>query len=297
MEDSTITIGSKIADRYEIIDVIGAGGSAKVFLAEDRWLNDRIAIKLIAPWALHHPDVSIDRFHSEVLLARKLGHPNIVRIYDFGKEGEQYFYITMEYVDGGSLVDYLKTIPDNRAGVDVCVSWLLQVASALEYAHKEDVIHRDVKPENILRRKDGTLKISDFGSANSIELPKGITKEGFAVGTPAYMAPEQFQGTRLDERTDVYALGVMAYELVTGFVPFDSDSPSTIMAMHFSSSVPLIEETVKGIPLWYQDFVETCMEKQQKNRFQNMAEVIRFLAGQQVKETTSLSKLKALLDW
>jgi eukaryotic-like serine/threonine-protein kinase len=219
--------GRTLAERYEIDKVLGVGGTGIVYRAHDRELGETVAIKTLRPEALAGGAAALERFKEETRLARRISHPNVVRIHDIGEAGGVYF-ITMEYVAGVSL-DHLI----DRAGrlpVPVAVAAGRQLCQALGVAHGQGIIHRDIKPQNVMLQPDGTLKVMDFGVARLTERSTGITVVGMVVGTPAYMAPEQLLGEELDQRVDVYAAGVVLYECLTGRHPFEADSPAALIA-------------------------------------------------------------------
>ncbi len=199
------------AGRYEIIEELGVGGMGRVYRAQDTKLNEEVALKLIKPEIAAEKRV-VERFRNEIKTARKIAHKNVCRMFDFHEEGKT-LYLTMEYVRGEdlkSLIHRMKIIP-----VGTALAIIRQVAEGLTEAHKLGIVHLDLKPGNIMIDKDGQAKIMDFGIAR-VRQEKGITGEGAVIGTPEYMSPEQVEGKEADQRSDIYALGIILFEMVTG---------------------------------------------------------------------------------
>ncbi len=271
-EKTGTPVGTIVDGRYEILSPIGAGGMGEVLLAADNSLErEKIVIKILFPNVSRQKSL-LARFKNEVLLARKLSHPNIVRIYDFGETDIGQHYLTMEYVEGKSLAHCIET-PEIKEKLSFykAVQILYAIADALGYAHSKGVVHRDLKPDNVLLSNAGEIKITDFGVARSTLEDKGLTMTGEMVGTPYYMAPEQFRGDKIDGRADIYSFGIFAYELATGKVPFIHENYVGLCALHLTEPLPPLE--APGVPSWFQDFVENCCEKEPSARFQTMAEV------------------------
>ena len=219
---TTIAIGSLVADRYEIRAVLGSGGAGVVYKAFDRELGEIVALKTLHPEAVAQDPAAVERLKSEIRLARRITHRGVVRIYDLGEHAGTYF-LTMEFVAGTVLSDLLEH--DTRLPLDAVLSIARQLARALEVAHAEGIIHRDIKPQNIMLRPDGTLKVMDFGIARLAVRTAQLTQVGMAVGTPGYMAPEQLMDGDVDARADLYACGVVLYECITGVLPHDPSNP------------------------------------------------------------------------
>jgi serine/threonine-protein kinase len=220
-------IGRVFDDRYEVIKKLGSGGMADVFLANDRLLGRQVALKVLSS-RYAHDEQFIERFRREASSAAGLNHPNIVQIYDRG-EAEDTYYIAMEYLEGRSLKEIiLRYAPLNP---DLAVSVSFQILEALRFAHRRDVIHRDIKPQNIIIDSDGRVKVTDFGIARAGSAST-MTEAGSILGTAHYLSPEQAQGQPVEAASDLYSLGVVMYEMVTGKLPFDGDNPVTIAMQH-----------------------------------------------------------------
>jgi len=212
--------GTLLAGRYEVLQLLGRGGMGAVYKARDKELDRFVALKLIRPEFARNPEV-LRRFKQELILARQVTHKNVIRIFDLG-QSDGIKFITMDFVEGHDLRHLLqergKFPPSEAAKI------MLQICRALEAAHAEHVIHRDLKPQNVMLDKRGRVFVMDFGIARSAHLP-GMTQTGALIGTPEYMSPEQARGETLDERSDVFSLGVIFYEILTGKPPYPSDTP------------------------------------------------------------------------
>lgn len=221
--------GSTFASRYEVKEILGQGGMGTVFKAVDRELGEVIAIKTLKQDFLEQDPTALDRFKSEIRLARKISHRNVVRTHDIGERDGMYF-ITMEYVDGTSLKQLIKA--RGKLPIPIALSVGKQLARALEVAHEQGIIHRDIKPQNMVVEPDGVLKVMDFGIARLATRPQesGVTQAGAIIGTPEYMAPEQVTGDAVDHRVDLYAMGAVLYECVTGRTPLSADTPYQMIA-------------------------------------------------------------------
>lgn len=260
--------GNVIASRYHVLQSIGRGGMGEVVLVADKALdNTEVALKLLYTH-LVKDEIIFARFRNEVIVSRNLSHPNIVRLYDFGNAGQGSYYISMEYVRGCSLGD--KIYNDRRSKLDFSETLriLYETCKGVSYAHKKNVVHRDMKPDNILLSDTGEVKIADFGLARSVEIDKGFTQSGEAVGTPYYMAPEQIRGEKADNRADIYSLGIIAYEIMVGARPFVHDNWVNLAAMHLQHEMPDFATKENGIPFWYQDMVFRATEKSRDDRYQ-----------------------------
>src|SRR5919204_4758585 len=213
-------IGALIAERYELQELVGTGGMSSVYRAHDRQLERLVALKLLHDRYLGDED-AVERFKREARSAAALSHPNIVTVIDRG-EHEGRPFIVFEYVVGQSLKQ--RIVEQGPMPVPEALRLALQIGGALAFAHEHGLVHRDVKPQNVLVSDDGLAKMTDFGIARSLDVKRGLTQTGTVLGTSEYIAPEQAQGAGVDERTDVYSLGVVLYELLTGTVPFRGES-------------------------------------------------------------------------
>jgi serine/threonine-protein kinase len=219
--------GQLLANRFEVKKVLGAGGMGMVYKALDRELGETVAIKTLRPEFMDADSNALDRFRSEIRLARRISHRNVVRTHDIG-EVDGLYYITMEFVEGSSLKDLI--VSRGRLPAAAVVSIGKQLCRALEVAHEAGVIHRDIKPQNMVVEADGTLKVMDFGIARlQSRSDAGHTQAGMVVGTPEYMSPEQLRGDELDGRSDIYSAGVVLYEALTGMLPITADTPASLI--------------------------------------------------------------------
>ena len=221
-----LAAGETLANRYEIKKVLGAGGMGMVYKALDKELGETVAIKTLRPEFMEADPNALDRFRSEIRLARRISHRNVVRTHDIGEVNGLY-YITMEFVEGSSLKDLI--VSRGRLPAAAVVSIGKQLCRALEVAHEAGVIHRDIKPQNMVVEADGTVKVMDFGIARLQTRSDGHTQAGMVVGTPEYMSPEQLRGDELDGRSDLYSAGCVLYESLTGRVPLTADTPATLI--------------------------------------------------------------------
>ncbi len=273
------------SERYEIQDKIARGGMADVFLARDQLLDRPVALKVLFPELSVDPTF-VERFRREAQNAAKLSHPNIVSVYDWGEEGNTYF-IVMEYVDGKSLSSILRE--QGALPVDQVARIGAEVASALSFAHRNGVVHRDVKPGNVLIDDRGSVKVTDFGIARARNTTENLTQTGAVMGTATYFSPEQAQGLEVDQRSDVYSLGVVLYEMATGKPPFQGDNPVTIAYKHVREQPPALREVNKAIPLDLAAVIMEALAKSAPNRYQTAedlrADLIRFSNGQRVHAT------------
>lgn len=258
-----------LAGRYELLERIGDGGMAVVYKARCRLLNRFVAIKILKPEFTK--DIKfIESFRRESQAAASLSHPNIVNVYDVGKEGN-INYIVMELIEGQVLSDVIKNegpMPYKRA-IDIT----MQVASALNVAHKNHIIHRDVKPHNILITKEGVAKITDFGIAKAVTNGTIVGNTGTVIGSVHYFSPEQARGGYVDEKSDIYSLGIVLYELLTGRVPFDAENPVAVALMHMNDQMIPPSHLVTGIPQDLEDVVMKATNKYQVNRYKTAKEM------------------------
>ena len=263
-----LTTGSTFAGRYQIIEELGKGGMGKVYKAHDTEIKEKVALKLLKP-EIAADKKTIERFQNELRFARKISHRNVCRMYDLNKE-EGIYYITMEYVPGEDLKSTIIRI--GQLPIAKTISIAKQVCEGLEEAHRLDVVHRDLKPQNIMIDKEGNARIMDFGIARSIT-GKGITRAGVMIGTPEYMSPEQVEGKEVDQRSDIYSLGVNLYEMVAGQVPFEGDTPFTIGIKQKSETPKDPKELNTQIPGDLSKVILRCMEKDKEKRYQSAGEV------------------------
>jgi serine/threonine protein kinase/Tfp pilus assembly protein PilF len=264
-----LTTGSTFAGRYQIIEELGKGGMGRVYKVFDTKIKEKVALKLIKPEVALDKEI-IERFSNELRLARKIGHRNVCKMFDIG-EAEGAHFITMEYVPGQDLRGLIRQSKQLTVGTAVAIA--KQVCEGLEEAHRLGIIHRDLKPSNIIIDKDGNAKIMDFGIARSISV-KGITGAGVMIGTPEYMSPEQVEGKEVDQRSDVYSLGIILYEMVTGRVPFEGDTPFTIGVKH-KSEIPKNPKELNGqIPDDLSRLILRCLEKDKDKRYQTTEEIV-----------------------
>ena len=271
-----LSLGATFSGRYHIIRELGRGGMGKVYEALDKDLEERVALKLIRP-DIAADERMIQRFRNELKFARKIVHKNVCRMFDLNKDGETH-YITMEYVPGEDLKSTLCRIGPLSLGKALDIA--RQVCEGLAEAHRLGVIHRDLKPQNIMIDKEGNVRIMDFGIARSLEV-KGITEEGHVVGTMEYMSPEQVEGKKADERSDIYSVGVILYEMSTGRTPFEGNTPFSIAAKHLAM-VPVEPKVINAqIPQNLSRVIMKCLEKDKENRFQKVDELLSEIVDMQ----------------
>ena len=267
-----LTTGSKFAGRYQIIEELGKGGMGKVYKANDTDIKEKVAIKLIKP-EISTDKKTIERFQNELKFARKIRHKNVCQMYDLNREDGTY-YITMEYVAGQDLKKLIRQT--GQLAIGTLINIAKQVCDGLAEAHQLGVVHRDLKPSNIMIDADGNARIMDFGIARSIE-GKGITGAGVMIGTPEYMSPEQVEGKDSDQRSDIYSLGVILYEMVTGRVPFEGDTALSIAVKHKTEEPKDPKEHNRQIPNVLSYLILKCLEKDKEKRYQSAKELISAL--------------------
>lgn len=263
-----------LAGRYELFEKIGEGGMSVVYKAKDRLLNRFVAIKVLKPEFIRDKKF-IESFRRESQAAASLSHPNIVGIFDVGQEGNIH-YIVMELVEGNTLNELIREegpLPYTRV-----IELTKQIAGALSVAHKHSLIHRDVKPHNVMLTADGTAKITDFGIAKAINSSTlADTIGGGVMGSVHYFSPEQARGGYVDEKSDIYSLGIVMYEMLTGRVPFDGDNPVNIALMHINGNMVAPSRLMTGIPPALERIVMKATDKYQSNRFASADELIQAL--------------------
>lgn len=262
-----------LAGRYELIEKIGEGGMAVVYKGKDRLLNRYVAVKILRP-EFTKDEQFIESFKRESQASARLSHANIVGVYDVGKEGNIHF-IVMELIDGKVLSEVIKE--KGRIEYKEAISIIRQVASALSLAHKNQIIHRDIKPHNILITSTGVAKLADFGIAKAVSAATIVGGNNKIMGSVHYFSPEQARGAYVDERSDIYSLGIVLYEMLTGKVPFDGDNPVSIALMHINDPMPSLTKEVPGIPPQLEKIVNKATEKYQSNRYKTVDEMIKDL--------------------
>jgi eukaryotic-like serine/threonine-protein kinase len=274
-------------DRYEIQSKIARGGMADVYLANDSLLDRPVALKVLFPELSIDPSF-VERFRREAQNAAKLNHPNIVSVYDWGEDANTY-YIVMEYIDGRSLSTILRE--DGPLKAERAAHIGAEVGSALSFAHHNGVVHRDVKPGNVLIDRNGSVKVTDFGIARARNTTENLTQTGAVMGTATYFSPEQAQGMTVDERSDVYSLGVVLYEMVAGKPPFVGDNPVTIAYKHVRENPVPLRDLNSGIPATYATIVNKALAKSPASRYQTAedlrADLQRFTSGMPIKARPS----------
>lgn len=277
-----MAINKKVIDDYKIIRKLGYGGMATVYLGENpNKKPSKVAIKVLDE-TLNYDDKYKERFKREALISSKLvGHPTVVKIYKYDFR-DNCQYIIMEYVDGKDLGYYMKT--RKRFTPDGVVKILLMIGSSLSLAHKKGIIHRDIKPQNIILGSNGLVKVTDFGIAKVYGLSSLTLRDENVMGTLFYMAPEQIKGENIDQRTDIYALGIVAYELLIGITPYASENTWEIINGHLHKVPRPIKKIRKNIPDYLVSVINKCIEKEKSNRFRNVDELIMALKRKEVQE-------------
>ena len=261
-------VGERIADRYELEELVGAGGMSSVYKARDTLLERNVALKILHP-QFGDDDEYVERFRREARAVARLSHPNIVTVIDRGEDGDGRQFIVFEYVEGENLkelVDRSGPLPVRRA-----IELTLQVAHGLAFAHEQGLVHRDVKPQNVLLNEAGEAKVTDFGIARSLDVERGMTQTGTVLGTSNYIAPEQASGRPVEARTDVYSLGVVLYELLTAEVPFPGENFVAVAMKHINEPPPSLLERRPDVPVRLAAAVDRALAKNPEDRFPTMA--------------------------
>ena len=283
-------IGQIVKDRYEIEEILGEGGMAFVYKAKDRQLQRTVAIKTLKPNYVSQ-EKFVDRFRREAQTAANLNHPNIVQIFDWGIEEEPYF--VMEYIEGNTLTSIISS--NRTVGLNDILYIGSQVASGLKEAHKHGLVHRDIKPGNIMITPSGKVKVTDFGIVSLQNEESDITKTGAVLGTASYISPEQAQGKAVSFESDLYSLGTVLYELITGKPPFSGDSPIATATKHLTDKPEKLSTYRKDIPKGLENAVLKLLEKRPYDRFKS-AEDLRALLLQQRKQIQINQTQENLVD-
>ncbi|MDP4082989.1 MAG: Stk1 family PASTA domain-containing Ser/Thr kinase [Bacillota bacterium] len=261
-------IGKRINGRYKVMEMIGGGGMANVYLAHDMILDRNVAVKMLR-LDLTNDEEFIRRFHREAQSATSLNHPNIVNIYDVGEEDDLY-YIVMEYVDGETLKQYIQHNSPLR--VEEAIGIMRQLTSAISHAHQNAIIHRDIKPHNILVDRKGNVKITDFGIAMALS-STSITQTNSVLGSVHYLSPEQARGGMANKKSDIYSLGIVMFELLTGRLPFSGESAISIALKHLQSETPSVRRWNPSIPQSVENIVLKATAKDPFHRYNNVEEM------------------------
>ena len=271
-------IGTVLGNRYEIISEIGSGGMARVYKARCRYLQRNVAIKILKDEFKHDIDF-LKRFETEAQAAASLTHPNIVQIYDVGTD-KDYYYIVMELVDGITLKQYIaeKESLDWREAINVAI----QICSALNKAHGRNIIHRDIKPQNILMTSDGVPKVTDFGIARAASADTATMKID-TIGSVHYSSPEQIRGGYTDEKSDIYSIGVTLFEMITGKLPFDGETSISVALKHIQDIPPLPTDLKPGIPMALNMIILKAMAKSRQDRYDTVAGMMQDLENLRTK--------------
>jgi CheY-like chemotaxis protein len=269
VDGGNLKTGQQFAERYEVSAMIGIGGMGSVYRVRDSELDEDVAIKTLRPQLVSDPTV-VERFKQEIRLARRLSHRNIVRTHDLG-QWRGVYYLTMELVEGITVRELIDT--RGQLGISSTLAIGAQLATALHVAHEQGIIHRDIKPQNLLLDADGELKVMDFGIARLAERTSSLTEAGLVVGTPSYMSPEQLLSEAVDPRSDLFAVGVVLYECLTGTLPFQAESPVALIAKLLNEE-PLAPNALNDeIPPALSELVVRLLEKKPEDRLQTAAQL------------------------
>ena len=283
--------GRVFADRYEVIEELGEGGMGIVYKVFDRKIDEKVALKVLAP-EVAGDEKTIERFRNELKLARKISHRNVCRMYDLSEE-EKTQFITMEFVPGENLKSLIKRI--GQFSKTKAISIAKQVCEGLAEAHRLGVVHRDLKPQNIMVDSEGNARIMDFGIARAIRT-KSITETGMIIGTPEYMSPEQVEGVDVDHQSDLYSLGVILFEMLTGRVPFRGETPLSVILKHKTEPPPDPRKFDDQIPLGISRLILKCMEKDKSKRYRT-ADILLADLVEIEKGMTTTEKVGADKEW
>ena len=280
--------GTTFAGRYLVIEEIGKGGMGNVYKVLDQEINEKVALKLIKP-EISADRQTVDRFQNEIKITRRITHKNVCRMYHLGKEDDAY-YITMEFVRGQNLKKMIRMA--REISLEATISIARQVCDGLVEAHRLGIIHRDLKPQNIMIDEDGDVRIMDFGIASSVET-RGATLPGMMMGTPEYISPEQIDGGQIDARSDIYSLGIIIYEMLTGQAPFSGDTPWSIAFKHKNDTPRDPRELNPRIPETMSRIILKCLEKEKERRYQSAEELLADLAAVDEERTRAETRFKA----
>ncbi len=270
--ENELTRGALFAGRYEIIEELGEGGMGRVYRVADKKVREEVALKIVRP-EISSDRETIDRFRNELKTARKIRHKNVTGMYDLGDDNGTY-YITMEYVPGENLKSLIKRV--GQIPVRKALSTAKQICAGLAEAHRLGIIHRDLKPSNIMIDRAGNVRIMDFGIARTLR-GEGTTGAGVIVGTPDYMSPEQVEGKGVDQTSDIYSLGVVFFEMLTGKVPFTGDTALSIALKHKNEPPPDPREVNPQVPRDFSRIVLRCLEKDKSDRFRDVEDLLASL--------------------
>src|SRR5712671_4077580 len=282
--------GVLFGGRYEILSVLGQGGMGAVYKARDRELDRLIALKVIRPELATDPAI-LQRFKQELILARNITHKNVVRIYDLG-ESDGIRFITMEYVDGEDMRSMLRK--HGKFSAQDAIPMIEQVCRALDSAHSEGVIHRDLKPQNIMRDKQGRIVVMDFGLARSLG-DSGMTQTGAIVGTMEYMSPEQALGSQLDQRSDIFSVGLIFYELLTGKSPYHADTAIASLMRRTREEARAASDVENTVPRSLSAIVSRCLEREPANRYHAVVELLQQLKAWEANPNISADALSKMI--
>jgi serine/threonine protein kinase/tetratricopeptide (TPR) repeat protein len=275
-----------LGDRYEVLQLLGEGGMGAVYKAKDRELDRIVALKVIRPELARQPEIH-QRFKQELILARQVTHKNVIRIFDLG-DAEGTKFISMEYIEGQDLKTLLRQ--KGKFSPEEAVAIIQQVCRALYAAHEKGVIHRDLKPQNIMMEKHGNVSVMDFGIARSMEAP-GVTRTGALIGTFEYMSPEQARGEKVDARSDLFTLGIIFYELLTGGSPFQADTPTATLLKRLQEQVVPPVEVDPAVPRFLSEVVVKCLQIDPELRYQSAAEILQDLEARRTPRSGAAAAL------
>ncbi|WFA09810.1 Stk1 family PASTA domain-containing Ser/Thr kinase [Tissierella sp. Yu-01] len=281
-------IGIILGNRYEIIEKIGEGGMAIVYKAKCHLLNRFVAIKVLRD-EFTDDEQFIGKFRRESQAAASLSHPNIMNIYDVGAEeidSKKIHYIVMEYINGYTLKEIIRS--KGKLTAEETIKYSLQMAEALQHAHRNSIVHRDIKPHNIMITDDNRIKVTDFGIARAVT-SSTVTTTSNVLGSVHYFSPEQARGGYTDEKSDIYSLGIVMYEMITGKVPYDGESPISVALKHIQEEIVLPSQIDNTVPANLESIIMKCVQKRQSDRYGNITELISDLKGIKSNDIKSLS--------